>query len=301
MNVREYLFSLPERAVRSASAIAGGLVRELGDATLPAGVRRTRLYRTMVLRTLRFMIEQVGQVEGTFPEDGRLAGDFLMRRAAGDGIDLLALLTFHASPVWVMAALADLSGTGRQLIQEISSALKDEGLLEKDAQFETVDQMLDGLERSAGRFAETINAPPLDVKALRKEWQAIRAEVATIGAPELPGVEALTGQWRALASEAAEQKQSVFRLSSAMAVSAVANLPQNLWWLSRAGARAARKTGEFFADPLLVHYAETLAQIRSEGFAAFWGRQFRPYLKAAAMQFSPARESFTEKWLRGRR
>ena len=85
MHIHEYLLSLPERVVRSASAIAAGLVREIGDATLPAGVRRTRLYRTMVLRTLRFMIEQIGQVEGTFPPDGKLASDFLMRRAAGDG------------------------------------------------------------------------------------------------------------------------------------------------------------------------------------------------------------------------
>ncbi len=298
MQIREYLLSLPERVIRSASAVAGGLLRELGDATLPAGVRRTRLYRTMVLRTLRFLIEQVGQVEGTFPEDGKLASNFLLQRAAGDGIDLLSLLTFHASPVWVMAALADLSGTGRQLIDEISGALKAEGLLDKDARFETVDQMLDGLERSAGRVAEAINAPPLDVKALRKEWDALQADVSSIPGMNVPPAEVLAGQWRALTEEAAAQKQSVFRFSSAMAVSAIADLPQNLWWLSRASAKAAQKTGAFFAAPLLVHYNDTLSQIQGEGFLAFWSRQFTPYLSAAAMQFSPKKESLTERWLR---
>jgi hypothetical protein len=295
--IREYLFSLPERTIRSASAIAGGLLREIGDATLPSGVRRTRLYRTMVLRALRFLIEQVGQVEGTFPADGKLASDFLLRKVAGDSIDMLSLLTFHASPVWVMAALADLSGTGRQLIEEISGALKAEGLLEKDASFETVDQMLDGLERSAGRVAETINAPPLDVKALRKEWDALKADVSTIPGLNLPPEEALANQWRALTKEAAAQKQSVFKLSSAMALAAIADVPQNLWWLSKASAKAAQATGEFFAEPLLVHYAETLAQIRKEGFLAFWSRQFSPYLKAAASQFSPKKQSLTERWL----
>jgi len=294
--LREYLLSLPERTVRSASAIAGGLLREIGDATLPAGVRRTRLYRTMVLRALRFMIEQVGEVEGTFPEDGRLGSDFLARKIAGDSIDILSLLTFHASPVWVMAALADLSGTGRQLIGEISEVLKAEKLLDPDTEFETVDQMLDGLERSAGRMAENINAPPLDVKALRKEWDALKSDVSTIGVV-VPPVEAITAQWNALTEEAAEQKQSVFRLSSAMAVAAIAGVPQHLLWLSKASAKAARTTGEFFAEPLLVHYTETLAQIRKEGFLVFWNRQFSPYLRAAAKQFSPKKQSLTERWL----
>jgi hypothetical protein len=55
---------LPERLLRSASALAGGLLREVGEAALPAAVRRTRLYQTMVEAVLRFLIEQVGEVEG---------------------------------------------------------------------------------------------------------------------------------------------------------------------------------------------------------------------------------------------
>src|SRR5205807_6614862 len=50
----QYLLSLPERLVRSASALAAGLVREIGNITLPKRVRRTRLYQTMVETTLRF-------------------------------------------------------------------------------------------------------------------------------------------------------------------------------------------------------------------------------------------------------
>ena len=60
------------------------------------------------------------------------------------------------------------------------SALKAEGLLEKDAQFTSVDQMLDGLERTSSRLAATINTPPLDVTGLRQEWEAIRDEARSI-------------------------------------------------------------------------------------------------------------------------
>ena len=57
-----YLCSLPERVLRSVSALAGGLLREAGEVALPARVRRTRLYQSLVDSSLRFLIEQVGQV-----------------------------------------------------------------------------------------------------------------------------------------------------------------------------------------------------------------------------------------------
>ena len=44
----------------------------------------------MVEGTLRFLIETVGEVEGAFPEQGNLAPDFALRRAAGNGIEMAA-------------------------------------------------------------------------------------------------------------------------------------------------------------------------------------------------------------------
>jgi hypothetical protein len=38
----KYVLSLPERVLRSAAALAGGLIREVGDVTLPAALRRTK-------------------------------------------------------------------------------------------------------------------------------------------------------------------------------------------------------------------------------------------------------------------
>src|SRR5436309_12540129 len=154
---RNFLLSLPERGVRSLTAIAGGLVRELGELSIPQTIRRSQLYRNLVEATLRFLIEQVGQVEGVYRGEEELSEDFLVRRAAGNGIELIGILAFRASPVWVLAALADASGAGRYLIREIANCLKDEGLLDRERDFNSVDQMLDGLEASAARLASTIN------------------------------------------------------------------------------------------------------------------------------------------------
>jgi hypothetical protein len=66
-----FIASLPERVVRSLSALAGGVLREAGEVTIPARLRRTRLYRALAGNTLQFLIEQVGQVEGTYPVGAR--------------------------------------------------------------------------------------------------------------------------------------------------------------------------------------------------------------------------------------
>ena len=296
-----YLLSLPERALRSATGLAAGILLEVGHVTIPGTLRRTRLYRTLVESTLRFLIEQVGRVEGAYPEAGKLAEDFAIRRAAGNGIELVGILAFRASPVWVLAALADASGAGRHLIGEIAETLKNAGLLDKEASFENVDQLLDGLERSAGRLAETINTPPLDVAGMRAEWAAFKRELPSIPVRRRPSPESLESLWSRIAAEAKAQNRSVFEITSLMALSTARAFPGGLLRFSRAASLATRRTGELLGDVILGHYSLTLQEIRETGFLAYWTREFSPYLRAAAQQFHPDRQSFTERWLARRR
>jgi hypothetical protein len=297
-NTAQYLLSLPERVFRSAAAIAGGVLREIGDVTIPAAVRRTNTYQMMVGLGLRFLVEQVGEVEGVYPPEGQLTNDFILRRTAGHGIELAGLLAFHASPVWILAALADISGAGRQIVNEVSHALQEEGLLDPGKRFETIDQMLDGLEQSAANAANVINSPPIDVPGLRAEWSRFQVNVSKIPPRRLPSPENLRNFWEELKTEAAHQNRSVFELSSLLALSSVAQFPYNLQRLARAASRAAWSTGQSFAGPLFDHYRDTLQQIHQTGYLAYWSREFRPYLRAAAAQFSPQRRSLTERLLR---
>jgi hypothetical protein len=74
-------------------------------------------------------------------------------------------------------------------------------------------------------------------------------------------------------------------------------VPGNVLWLSRAAHSAARRTGKVLGSAILDHYAQTLEEISRAGFVAYWTREFRPYLRAAALQFAPRHETLTEKLL----
>ena len=255
------------------------------------------LYRLMVENTLQFLIEEVGEVEGVYKSRGPLAEKFAVRRAASHGIEAAGIFAFHASPVWVLAAMADLSGAGRSLIAEIADALRADGMLPKEeagaAPFETVDQLLDGLEKSAGSLAQAVNMPPLNVAEMRMEWKKLQSSL-----PAVPGIEQLQRNWNALVETAAQQKVSVFKLSSLLALSAIRKLPANVWWLSRASRLAGRRTGEVLVETVLDHYIVSLREIHQAGYLKFWIREFEPYMQATVRQFSTDHITLTEKLLR---
>ena len=292
-----YAASLPERVVRSASALTAGTVREIAIVALPVGFRRGRLYRNLVDVTLRFLVENVGGVASTQPNELKLSEDFLLRRTAGNGIELMGLIAFRASPVWVLAALADLLGFGRSLIPEIAASLKQENLLAPDASVATMEQLLEGLERSSAQLAETVNAPPLDVAGLRQEWNKITAEVRRLPAPQMPSSEAVRGLWRDLSATAEREQRSVFEVSSLLAVAAVNELPERARALSKTAGIVLRHGGNALSAPLLEHYRQSLAELRTTGFLQYGARQLKPYAQAALGAFAPERETLTDKLL----
>ena len=210
-------------------------------------------------------------------------------------IELLGIAAFRLSPVWVLAAFADLSGLGRRLIPEIAAALAAEGLLEKGTRFENMDQLLDGLERTSSRLAESFNTPPLDVPTLRKEWAAIRAEAAHLRPPELPTSRAITVRWEEIKQESARQGRSVFETSSLLAVASLRTLPATAQRLSASARVGAKHTGRFLSQAILDDYGQALSELRQVGYLTYAKRQLSPYVRACIEQFSPDRRTLTQR------
>jgi hypothetical protein len=290
-----YLLSLPERVIRAALGLGAGLLREVGEVALPRSVRRSHLYRNLVDVTLRYLIEQVGGAKGLYPTAEPQAVDFLARRGAGHAIELLGIVAFRVSPVWVLAALADLSGLGRRLIPEIAAALESEGLLEKGSRFESMDQLLDGLERASSRLADTFNTPPLDVAGLRKEWQALRTEARGLKPAALPAPRLIAGRWEEIKEESARQGRSIFETSSLLAVANLRALPAAARRLSASARVGAKHGGKLLSQAILDDYGQTLGELRQVGYLTYAQRQLSPYVRACLEQFSPKRRTLTER------
>jgi hypothetical protein len=274
----DYLVSLPERAVRAAAAGVGGLVYEASEVALPAFIRRSKLYQATVARVLRIVVELVGDVLGVFGKEPMPVKELAVRKLAGNAVELAGFLAFGWSPVWLLAAAADVTNGTRAYLRALVDELKRTGALPQSADVGSVEQLLNVLEQTSGGAADAIDVPPLNVPELRRSLQELRAH-----AGELPTAESLRALFSSLREVAEREDRSLLSVSSAVASGAV-----------QAGAQLG--TAHIFE-----YYRDALGAIRTEGFPVYLRRVSGPYRTAAARHLDPGRSTFTERWLKRRR
>jgi hypothetical protein len=268
--------ALPERIVRAAAAILGGAVHETAQVVLPRFVRQSRVYEATAKNVLRITIELVGGVaqpaeSGDEPSVGKLA----VRKGAGNVVELGSIAAFGFSPLWLLAAASDLARGSRVYLAALVGELKENGVLERDAEIASVDQLLGVLERGAGKSAALIDVPPMELKELRTSIAELAAE-----RKELPGPDELQALYDGLIRQARAENRSLLAVSSGIGL---------------AFLNSAQHVGR---DHVWVPYREDWQPLRREGFASYARRVAKPYRNAVEGHFDTAKQTHTERLLR---
>ena len=272
-----FLVSLPERAVRVIAATLGGVLHETFELTLPRVVRGSRLYEATAKNLLRVTIELVGGVEARVevqnefePDPGRLA----MRKGAGNVVELGSIAAFGFSPLWILAAVADVSHGSRVYLDAFVAELVRAGALPEGSSPGSVDDLLGALEGVSGTTARLVDIPPLELRALRESLDDIRRDTAS-----LPSPDELAGVYDGLRQAARREGTSLLEVSVGVGL---------------AFFNSARHVGrQHVLDP----YREDLAPVRDEGLGAYARRVSRPYAEAVKRHFDTGEPSLTERGL----
>ena len=271
-----YLLSLPERTVRALVAVLGGTAYEASSLVLPRLVRRSRLYEATAKNLLRVTIELVGGVATEHPVDDDAfeadARKLAVRKTTGNVLELGSIAAFGFSPLWLLAAAADVTRGSRVYLDAFVRELKAVGVLASDARPESVDGLLATLVGTSGAAARLIDIPPLELEALRQSLAEFRREPE-----ELPTPAELDAAYAGLRATAMRERRTLLEVSSGIGL---------------AFFNAARHVGrQHVLDP----YTEDLRPLRSEGFGAYAARVSRPYTEAVVQHFDPARATHTER------
>lgn len=267
-----YWLSRPERTVRALAATFGGLVHETTLVMLPASLRRSRLFQATIDRVLRITVELVGGVNHVYPPDEVNVQDLAVRKAVGNVVELASIVAVGWSPLWLLAAAADLTGGTRTYLRAFVVQLQRDGLLPDDADIRSVDELLATLQSTSTVAADTIDVPPLTAREMRRSLGVLRSNAAA-----LPGARAQARLFRQLQEAAHEEGRSLESVSLLMAVGAV-----------RAGAQLG---GTYIFD----YYREALRTILREGLVAYTRRVATPYLNAAVNHMNPQTATYTER------
>jgi hypothetical protein len=272
-----FALSLPERLLRALAAALGGAVHETAALALPRFVRASRLYEATAKNLLRIMIELVGDVTpaqapaGEYePDAGRLA----VRKGAGNAVEIGSIAAFGFSPLWLLAAAADVMHGSRVYLDALVGELVRARVLDGKAQLETVDELLAALEGTSGTAARLIDIPPLELRALQQSLAALRDDAAG-----LPTAAELASVYDGLVETARRERRPLLEVSTGIGL---------------AFFNSARHVGrQHVLDP----YSEDLRPVRHEGFGAYAARVSRPYAEAVRRHFDPAAPSLTERGL----
>jgi hypothetical protein len=268
-----YALSLPERAVRALFAVLGGLVYESAEVLLPRLVRRSRLYEATAKNALRIAVELVGAVEPKVPQSipvSRLA----VRKATGNVAELGSIAAFGFSPLWLLAAAADVLHGTRVYLDSFVTELKRAGVLAPKAEITSVDDLLAALEGASGHAAGLLDIPPLELAELRRTLGEFRGDAAS-----LPGPDDLATLYRGLRLMAAAERRPLLEVSAGIGLAVLLS---------------ARSVAD---EHLAVPYREDWEPLKSEGFAAYARRVGKPYAHAVARHFHPDRPTWTERAL----
>ena len=270
--------SLPERLVRSTAAVLGGTVHETAQLALPRFARRSRLYEASAKNLLRIMIEGVGAVEPETPTTPDPAApppkELALRKGAGNVVELGSIAAFGFSPLWILAAVADITHGSRVYLRSLTDELKASGVVTDDLDVSSVDELLGVLEGTSGRTARLIDIPPVELAELRTTIAELRDE-----ATDLPSQEQLARLYAGLRQTAAAEDHSLLEVSQGIGM---------------AFLTSARTLSD---QHVKVPYREDWRPVQDEGFAAYARRVSRPYGEAAASHFDPERKTFTERVL----
>jgi hypothetical protein len=270
--------SLPERLVRSTAAILGGTVHETAQLLLPRLARRSRLYEASAKNLLRILIEGVGDVEPLTPTtpdpNAPPPKELAIRKGAGNVVELGSIAAFGFSPLWLLAAVADLTHGSRVYLHALTDDLKASGVIRDDVDVSSVDDLLGILEGTSGRTARLIDIPPVELAELRTSLSELHDE-----ATDLPSQEQLGRLYDGLRRTAAAEDRSLLEVSQGVGMAFVTS---------------ARTISDRHVE---VPYREDWQPLRNEGFAAYARRVSRPYGEAAASHFDPDRKSYTERVL----
>jgi hypothetical protein len=157
---------------------------------------------------------------------------------------------------------------------ELVGELKDNGVLARDAEIASVDQLLGVLERGAGKSAALIDVPPMELKELRSSIAELAAE-----RKELPGPDELQSLYEGLVRQARAENRSLLAVSSGIGL---------------AFLNSAQHVGR---EHVWVPYREDWQPLREEGFAAYARRVAQPYRDAVEGHFDAAKPTLTERLL----
>jgi hypothetical protein len=298
-----FTLSLPERTLRSTVGLVGGAANEAATLLVPRAFRDSKTYQALIQQNLDYLLKNVGGVqracEAAGPDGELPAGEvenYVARKAVGNFVDAVGLLTFHLSPVVILAVLSDVAHGSNAFLNELAQELKRQGLIAEDSTINHADDLLRAVESASRQTADAMNTPPLSVDGLKETIAQTRAAVAGVDPTRLIPKAEIKRMWDEMQAVARQEGVSLWTVSSAMTMHVLGKIGV----VGRGMITSVRIAGSLVQLHILEHYAASLRNVRERGLYCTLAESWHPYFDAVWSNFSLDKGTVTEEVVTGR-
>ncbi len=292
-----YGLSLPERTIRSTSAVVSGAVHESAELLVPQAFRSSKSYDVLVKQMLDFLAHDVGGVErGSTDVDPESTVEvYVARQTVGGFVDLAARPLLHVSPMTVLALVSDIAYGSQTYLNELTAELKEHGMIDENSTIDHAADLLAAIKDTSTKATDAMCAPPLSIEGLTKTIEEVTAAAKHDVTNVIPKGE-VDRLWNEMHELATKEGRSVFEISSAMSMFAM----NKIGTLGKGALSTIKVAGNMFDRHIVEHYWQGLNEIADRGFYGVLAEASVPYVEAMWLNFSSEKETLTEDILSGK-
>jgi len=292
-----YTLSLPERALRTTTGVAGGAIRESASLLVPQAFQDSKTYSILVGQTLKFLTEDVGGVKSDADDSGEPAvDDFVARKTVGNFVEMAGLATLHVSPMMLLAVVSDIAYGSQTYLSELTEELKREGVIDENTTIDHASDLLAAVSNASGVAANAFNTPPISVDGLREMINQTKSAVNEIDPTKVFPQAEVERMWQDMEAIASKEDVSMFEVSSAMALHSLDRVAS----VGRGALSSTRAASRLFDRHVIDHYRTALSDIETKGYYATLAETSQPYIDAVWTNFSTDKSTITEDLLSGK-
>lgn len=292
-----YTLSLPERALRTTTGVAGGAIRESASLLVPQAFQDSKSYSILVRETLDFLCEDVGGVKSEAKGDEEPAvDDFVARKTVGNFVEMAGLATLHVSPMMLLAVVSDIAYGSQTYLNEVADELKREGVIDQDSTIDHASDLLTAVSNASGVAASAFNTPPISVDGLKEMIDQTTSAVSEIDPTKVLPQAEMQRMWDDMQTIATDEEVSMFEVSSAMALHSLDRVAS----AGRGALSSTRAAGRLFDQHVIEHYRTALNDLGENGYYATLAETSQPYVDAVWTNFSTDKSTITEDLLSGK-
>jgi hypothetical protein len=273
-----YAISFPERIVRSLATLVGMIGLAL-TRLLPKPIREGKFYRLAVERQIRILTDDVGGA-GLFPNVKATDAKTATRMAVGGAVDNLMMVGLHASPMWILLAAADVSKGAQAYMRELAGELKDAGVMEEGSRLDSLDDVLQGLNKLSDKLGDTVDMPPLSVADMKETITGIGSELKSVGKTTVLETADIDGLAKDITDLAKNANHSLIETTGAVALGTMRTAGNILKGSVVGAGTTLRFVGRVVWKDVLGDYGRTIQRIYRRGFYGAIRGFLRPQLRS---------------------